>query len=1066
MNSSRFDTLHAAVKHYGSVNPDRIAYCYPGQSDLSYGQLYQRANALAQLLISRCERGDRVIIALPTAPEFMVSYLACGLAGVVAVPTFLPVPGRHEEYQQNLQRIIESAAARLMLLNSQEETSLHKLLLRLGIERLCLDNLPEAPETNTQRQTELAMILYTSGSTGWPKGVQITHQNLLTNYAAFADRFTLTQTDKVCTWLPNCHIAGFYLRTLALPLGGSTVVFPANEFIQRPAYWLEAINDHGVSISAAPNFAYDIIAKLDPSDIRQDLDLSHWKMAITGGEVVREDTVNGILAQLKPLGFAADAFFLYYGMTETLCTSIRLPETQLNKISIDKNSLMQHRAVLCDEEENSIPVISNGQILLPDSVKIVDVQAATECQHSEIGEIWIRNDTVTPGYWQQEDLNREVCRAELENSDDRYFRTGDLGFLHENQLFITGRIKELIILNGKNYYPKDIEASIIADYASTDILPVALACQQNGQECLGILVECAAEIATDATAAQLRALISKKHGVVAEIILFFRPETLPRTSTGKIQRQQCRQLVNESNETSEEFSIPPVVFERKPFLELNEQQQQQSFQQCFLHLCSEIVNRDCRGIDAALELESLGLDSLQLVRLLSRAREVFALELEIASFYEQKSIKHFSSECVTRLKGGDHVGNEPPVEYDEQLNQVLSAVYEQLPTRTESGTVLLTGATGFLGSYLLQEILKYSDWQVVCLVRGASEELALQRVVNSLQEIEPQASQNSSLSRLEVVCGEIDQPLLGIAREKYQALAKRVDRIIHNAANVNFVAPFKALRSANVGGVANVIEFACCENLKLLHFVSTTAVLNSVERDQYRQLGEKISLNKGEDIYSGYAQSKWAGEKLLDVAAAAGVPVSIFRPGLVMGAENSGHCHTDDFLCRFIKGCLQLGCFPAIESQLDITPVDYVAAAIVGIAAKLPNRRLPNHYNLVNPSRLSVKELALWLASTGYDLEIVASGEWHERLATIQEDNALYPLLPFLLQRKNAGQQTILEFFSSRPLNISRENTDKVCDQPCPPIDHRLLEVYLDYFQRTDFIAKPQALDILKRKSA
>jgi thioester reductase-like protein len=407
---------------------------------------------------------------------------------------------------------------------------------------------------------------------------------------------------------------------------------------------------------------------------------------------------------------------------------------------------------------------------------------------------------------------------------------------------------------------------------------------------------------------------------------------------------------------------------------------------------------------------------------------------------------------VERLKQGKFsMKNLDESTLFKQLNEHLKQSFQPMPRGLKCS--FITGVTGFLGAYLLRSLLQQSDDQLVCLVRADSIEQGKQRVLQSLQQLSDY--QTNWCTRIEVVIGSLGQAQFGLSDDTFYRLAQSLNKVIHNAANVNFVAPYHALREVNVLSNMDIIHLATAHHLKPIHYISTVAVFNSHERDQFALIEEDHVLEHPENLFSGYAQTKWMGEALYKKARERGLNVTFYRPGLIMGDSDNGYCHTDDFLCRFLKGCLQMQAFPDLAVEVDMTPVNYTADAISYLILSKDTQQVAYHF--VNPRPYHLGQLCQWFKDQGYTVQSIPEQQWHNDLKHLDKQNAMYPVVPFLLEKSATTQETILQFFAQRGLNIAYQKTldDLAENISCPPVDDVLLSCYLDYFVETGFLAKP-----------
>ncbi|HLT37077.1 MAG TPA: AMP-binding protein, partial [Enhygromyxa sp.] len=388
----------AHLQNQAEARPDQLAFEFTGGaagqiSSLTFGELHRRAIVCAAAWRSSVGEGDRVLLCLPPGAEFMTALFGCFYAGVVAIPVAPPLAAAPGPGCAWFETLVEDARPRAVVWSAAVADPLAQVWSRVGDDRAALTvpsgdaNVGWRPPTPSAEA--LAIILYTSGSTGTPKGVEIRHESLLHNMQAFARACDRSAGDRIYTWLPNVHIAGLYTRLLGVFLGCPTLVATPGDFLQSPLGWLRTISRWRATISAAPNFAYDLAWQGAEGQDLAEMDLSCWQMAVTGGEVVRLGTYQRFLQRFGPPGFRAAAFHPYYGLTETLCTTIPQRAAGPTVLHVDRDALKDNRAVVVPADSpNALPLVGNGHSLGSGVVEIVDPDTRRPCPTGVIGEIW------------------------------------------------------------------------------------------------------------------------------------------------------------------------------------------------------------------------------------------------------------------------------------------------------------------------------------------------------------------------------------------------------------------------------------------------------------------------------------------------------------------------------------------------------------------------------------------------------------------------------------------------------------------------------------------------------
>ncbi len=1034
-----------------------------------------QSRALAERLASDVQPGDPVVIASPSCPEFLPALFACFRLGAAAVPLYPPRPGSEAEGAAWIARVAGLSGARIVLAPAAVAAVLTQQGIGTGDSPLRVVTMgfdaasPAGSPAWIPRRVapdSTALILFTSGSTGAPKGVVLTHRNLCTNIGEFASGHGLGPADRMVTWLPNCHIAGLYTRLVGVFSGAATVEFPAALFLEQPAFWLDAISRYGGRISAAPNFAYDLVGAL-PDSALDGISLQHWSLAISGGEMVRPTTVRRLMDRLARCGFAARAFTPYYGLTETLCTTLRQSDS-LEVLRLDRAALASHRVVpVVDAGADAVELVSNGRPLGTVRVCIADPVTRRPLAEGQVGEVWAGGDGITPGYLNQEALNAEVVRAGLDSSEPgRWFRTGDLGFQHNGELFITGRLKELIIVRGKNLYPADLERCVSGGLAGLPVGECAAFAHESAEgEAVAIALELARGVAIDAVSpAEIRSRVAaaliRGCGVGCSAVVLLPHGGLPRTATAKVQRSRCRERLQTGAWTPISVEVDSTDSIGTEAANAATTAPDSSTVSRLKRVVAGVVGRPAASVNAALGLAELGVDSLGAVRLMTAIESEFGRGVGIGTLLSARSLSHLGDTLDRILALGAAAEESEPVDYRAELEAVRtlcagldrSRKAQAIPARR----LFLTGATGFLGSYLLRDLMRVEGTTVCCLVRGESASVARTRLLRKLGEIPGwNAAWNE---RIRVECGSLEDSHLGLGEAGLLQLAGSIDAVIHNGASVNFVAPYSFLRAVNVTSNLGVLRLAVAGGGLPVHYVSTTAVFNGPGRDRLDRIRETDSLESADELFSGYAQTKWVSESLWREAAVLGLPVTVHRPGLVTGDQLTGAWHTDDFLCRFLKGCLQLGRFPDLAVEVDMIPVDIVSAAMAAAVTNLGTPAPAYHWTHPAPARMA--EIAGWFRSAGWNASVEPVAEWMKALRSLDSDNALFPLTPFLLQRVGAERETLFEFFGRRRLKLSRENAAGLMERSgihCPDPIQGLMPLYAGHLVGSGFLPSPQS---------
>ncbi len=498
-----------------------------GEEILTYRELDRDARAFAAWLAGRPESAEPVVLLYLDGMAFLRAFLGCLYAGVVAVPA--PVP--HDAGSaRRVAGVIADCGARLVLTTAHFQPLVQAATSAAVIATDEPLGDPDAWRMPDIDAATIAFLQYTSGSTGTPKGVVVTHGNLVHNEAAITAG-GLNAAGTGVSWLPHFHDMGLIGLLLGSVYAGANLVFMApTTFLKRPVRWLQAIDKYRATYTAAPNFAYDLIARRVTDEQLAALDLSSLEIAISGAEPVREPTMAAVIERFASAGWRPTTFRPAYGLAEvTLLASARTVPSAPVYLDVGRDT----RLVGCGPAARGL------------DIRIVDPHRRRQLPENTVGEIWIRGESVAAGYWNRADETRETFDAHL-GTEGPFLRTGDLGLLHENELFIAGRHKDLLIINGRNVYPQDIEELVRELHpAFADSAGVAVSVDAGGRERLVVLQGVKTARLGDTTFAELtsaiKIAIARRFDVPAPNVVLVAPRSVHRTTSGKVQRSSMRQ---------------------------------------------------------------------------------------------------------------------------------------------------------------------------------------------------------------------------------------------------------------------------------------------------------------------------------------------------------------------------------------------------------------------------------------------------------------------------------------------------------------------------------------------
>ncbi|MDJ0634241.1 MAG: alpha/beta fold hydrolase [Xenococcaceae cyanobacterium MO_188.B29] len=635
---------------------------------LTFQQLDTQARAVATILQSHGAKGERALLLYQPGLEFICAFLGCLYAGVIATPAY---PPRANSSISRLLAIVQDAEAKFALTtHSLKDKIATKFANHSSEEKvtfIATDNIDLNLATDWQKpkltQDNLAFLQYTSGSTGIPKGVMVSHGNIIANSKSIARCFQNKPEHIGVSWLPPYHDMGL-IGCIIQPayIGISMYMMAPVTFLQRPYRWLEVISRYGGNTSGGPNFAYELCVNQITPEQRDSLDLSGWKLAFSGAEPVRAETIDKFAEYFAPCGFRKEAFYPCYGMAEsTLIITGGSKQAKPVIDSFDSKTLTENKAIPSVKSATSTTLVSSGQNIPGQKIVIANSDNLTKCNDGEIGEIWSTSDSVAQGYWQRKEQTKEIFNAYLaDTGEGPFLRTGDLGFLNKGELFVTGRLKDLIIIRGRNYYPQDIELTVDNSHPAVRIgCSAAFAVEIDGKEQLAITQEVKRsylrKLNVEEVTKAIRTKVAQEHELQPYAIVLLKTGSIPKTSSGKIRRHACKAGFREGSlnvvgewklsglSTKITNRTPPVgaVGElRLQDLQIHSiiNPQKENIQNWLIANLAGRLGLSTEEININEPLANYGLDSLQAVRLSAELEDWLKIKLNPTLAYDYPTI--------------------------------------------------------------------------------------------------------------------------------------------------------------------------------------------------------------------------------------------------------------------------------------------------------------------------------------------------------------------------------------------------------------------------------------------
>ncbi|TFI51134.1 non-ribosomal peptide synthetase [Mastigocladus laminosus UU774] len=686
------NTIVDVLRYRALHQPDKLAFIFlqDGEAEkvsLTYQQLDLQAQAIAAQLQSKSMKGERALLLYPPSLEFIAAFFGCLYAGVIAIPVYPPRPNQS---LSRLQAIVADAQATIALTctnvlsrdltQSPELQSLHWIATDD-----CHSNITQVWHELCINDDDLAFLQYTSGSTGKPKGVMVNHCNLLHNSEYIKQAFALTPGSVSVTWLPSYHDMGL-IDGIIQPLytGFLGVLMPPLSFLQQPIRWLRAISHYKATHCGGPNFAYELCVRKITLEQLETLDLSSWCSAYNGAEPIRRETLERFAATFKPCGFQANFFYPCYGMAETtLMVSGGDVKDKPVYYTVQMDALEQNRVLEADENnQNARHIVGCGRAWLDTKIIIADPESLTQCAPNQVGEIWVSGLSVAQGYWNQPEKTEQTFNAYLADSGEGPFlRTGDLGFLRHNELFVTGRLKDIIIIRGRNHYPQDIEVTVERSHQALRLgCSAAFAVDVNGEERLVVVQEVERsylrKLDVDEVVGAIRKAVFLQHELEVYAVLLLKTGSIPKTSSGKIQRHACRsgfltdnlKVVASNILESTDFVEMSHSLKRETLLALAPRECQLILESYIQELVAQVLKITASQVNPRQSINALGLDSLKIFELKNQIEADLKIAVSIGDFFESFSITQLATKILAHLTTTDVIPLIPLAKFQKDTD--------------------------------------------------------------------------------------------------------------------------------------------------------------------------------------------------------------------------------------------------------------------------------------------------------------------------------------------------------------------------------------------------------------
>jgi amino acid adenylation domain-containing protein/thioester reductase-like protein len=913
--------IHQLFEHQSLQTPDAIAVVFKDEQ-LTYSQLNSQANQVAHYLKSLDVGPEvRVGVCLERSPLMLIVLLGILKAGGAYVPLDPAHPEERNHY------VLEDAQISLLL------TQKHLLGSSVSgqTQVICLDEdvFSQFPQNNlftASVANQLAYIIYTSGSTGKPKGVEIVHAAVVNLLMAIQSTPGLTAEDRLVAVTTICFDTSVCDLFLPLAVGARVIIAP-QEVVIDGIKLAELLHTSGATVMQATPATWQMLRQ---SEWQGNPQLNIWST----GEALPRPLADWLLTR-------GNCVWNLYGPTETTVW-----------------------ATGCQVDPGN-SLISIGRPIANTQIYLLDQQMQPVAE-GEIGELYIGGAGLARGYHNRPQLTAErfVIHHESANYTERMYKTGDLARrLPNGNLECLGRIDHQVKIRGFRIELGEIE-SLLWQHRDVESAVVVATTDKLGHKRL------VAYVVSDVTRHQLDdqstlpgSFVKSLRGYLKQQLpdymvpaYFVILDSLPLNSNGKVDRNVLPSPEEYALSTSDKRVKPRTITEEK-----------------LTQLWQEILRLEQVSIDD--DFYTLGGHSLLAIHLTSQINQRFGIELCLARFLESPTIRQIAVAIDTQ-QPSDSNATSPLIPDLETASVLDPSILPNLVAIETIPNIFLTGSTGFLGIYLLYELLQQTEADCYCLVRADTLEAARDQIQQQLKHY--QLWQSQFETRIIPILGDLSLPQLGLKPEQFDRLAQKIDVIYHCGAWVNILYPYTALAPTNVTGTEEILRLASQIKIKPVHFISTVDVFASNQQLQIRTVGEPDPIGPGQQLMSGYAQSKYVAERLVMTAHERGIPTAIYRPSNIVGASNTGICPASSFVNKMIQGCMEMGMAPALSAALNLVPVDYASQGIIHLSRT--QQMQGQAFHIVNPSPLMWKDLVSFIDRLGHSLDWVSYEAWYAAL--------------------------------------------------------------------------------------
>jgi amino acid adenylation domain-containing protein/thioester reductase-like protein len=1016
LNITTGTTIHQIVEHQVALTPDEIAVVFQDQQ-LTYKELNQQANQLAHYL-KTLGVGPEVLVGIcvERSIEMIVALLAILKAGGAYVPLDPAYP------QKRLAHMVEDSQATVLLTQQQ----LIGLFPSYSSNVVCLDQEWGTDEQthndnlNSETQPDnLAYVIYTSGSTGRPKGVAMPHLPLVNLLTWQLENFKKTQA-RTLQFTPISFDVSFQEIFSTLCSGG-TLILIADADRRDIEALLRYLSNQSIERLFLPFVALQHLAEVAMTQPTLPLILQE---VITAGEQLKiTRSVAHWFDQLQ-----ACTLYNQYGPSEThVVTAYTLsgPSHTWPLLPPIGQAIANTRIYLLNPKTRR----------KDDPIELAAV--------GEAGELAISGIALARGYLNQPELtdNKFLADPFSNEPEARLYRTGDLvRYGVDGNLEFVERIDEQVKIRGVRIELGEIEVNLSQHPVVKNSVVIVREDEVGSKHLVAYIVADSNQFTKNERelSQQLRSFLKEKLPACMLPSAFVFLDALPLTPSGKVDRRSLPTVDLSTSVPSESLVSPRTPIEKQ-----------------LTELWSQVLRTGPIGIyDSFFDF---GGDSLRAIQLIVKVRETFQIDLPIVALFDAPAVAQFV-EFVLAAINSKNSDTSDAISVAELRNEAVLDLAIQPGAFSskqveEPENIFITGVTGFLGAFLLQELLEQTQASIHCLVRAADFREGQEKIANNLKKY--LLWHESYRSRIIPVIGDLAQPLLGVTELQFAELTDKIDVIYHNGASINLIYPYSALRTANVVGTEELLKLATQTRTKPVHFISTLDVFQTSRAFSADPIMEDDELNPAEAIhFDGYTKSKWVSEQMIRTAQSRGLPATIYRPAMITGHSKTGAGNTNDLMNRLIKGFIQLGSAPDFEMMFNIAPADYFSKGVVYISRQPDS--LGKAFNCINPKPVPMHQFVEVINKSGYSVRQVEHKIWEDLL--ISNVTTLDGVVAVLTSKISKKSVSYIERSSVGANLVSCANVLNALEGTsivCPPIDTQMMSTYFSYFAQIGFLDAP-----------